>query len=322
MQPMLIFSANHPGILYLNGKFAGEFSSETPLMRPVANRGAVYLEYRPLTRGVQSMARKLVFSGGIPMLESVEEADGVNVLIWPGGAVEIELTPETIGTIPQHIQLGGHDFLPDGNRLLCDGRLISVLPDDAEIPELHFLSEGTALIGRCAAGKYLITTDTQLQTQTGFLCAHQIELESDGRIRAIASAEDLVGHATLELWRLTAAGLTLISSEPAWINGAPRWPQTPEETARAAVEAILVGLDSEAERYLAPGFQRLAPLSLLRERCDLCLEMKYAPPQARPCVGLLHLEGSRMGRISPLYFQAVPSSNLQGAYLLEKLEFT
>ncbi|MBQ4623869.1 MAG: hypothetical protein IJB51_04935, partial [Clostridia bacterium] len=39
-------------------------------------------------------------------------------------------------------------------------------------------------------------------------------------------------HAVLETWKLTPEGLILLSSEPAWSNGAPRWPKTPEETAR------------------------------------------------------------------------------------------
>ena len=36
MQPTLVLSAPHPGILYINGRFAGEVSHQNPLFRPVS----------------------------------------------------------------------------------------------------------------------------------------------------------------------------------------------------------------------------------------------------------------------------------------------
>lgn len=323
MQPTLALSASHPGILYLNGGFAGEISPETPLMRPVAARGAVYLDYRPLSGAHRSMARKLVFSGGTPLSDSAEEAENLNIILWPGGVTEIEFSPESSHTSSRHFQLAGHDFSLDGetSSLECDGRRICTLPEGAEIPELQLLPTCAALIGSCTGGKYLLSMDTAFRNQTGFLHAVQLDMEGDGRIRAIASPSDLVGHATLESWRLTPDGLMLLSSEPVWLSGAPRWPQTPEETVQAAVEAALVGLDSEAERYLSPSLRNHMPLAGMRERCDLCLEMKYAPPSSRPCIGLLKLEGAHMGRVSPLYFRTSPSGGPQGPYQIESLEY-
>lgn len=324
MQPTLVLSSTYPGILYINGAFAGEVSAEAPLMRPVGSRGAVYLDYRPLTNACRPLARKLVFSGGAPMQESCEDAENLNLVLWPGGAVEIEIAPASADPLRQQFQLAGHHFTLDGESLLlsCDGRRIGTLPEGAEIPELHPMSSGTALIGRCSGGKYLLTLDSACQGQTGFLRAGQLDMESDGRIRAVVSPTDLVGHATLETWKLTPEGLMLISSEPAWANGAPRWPKTPEETARAAVEAALAGLDAEAECYLSPALRSRMPLTDIREKCDLCVEMKYAPPSARPCVGLLRLEGSRMGRVSPLYFRAVPSGGPQSPFLIDEMDFS
>lgn len=323
MQPTLVLSASHPGILYLNGSFAGEISPETPLMRPVGSRGPVYLDYRPLSGACHSMARRLVFSGGVPMAESAEEAENLNIVVWPGGAVEVELSPDARTSSVQRFQLAGHSFSLDGENLhlTCDGRRLCTLPEGAEVPELHSLREGAALIGRCTGGKYLLATDASLQNQTGFLRASQLDVEPDGRIRAVAAPADLVGHASLETWKLTPEGLMLISSEPAWANGAPRWPKTPEETARAAVEAALAGLDAEAERYLSPALRKRMPLAGIRNKCDLCVDMRYAPPSPRPCVGLLQLEGAHMARVSPLYFQAVPSGDPQGPYLIDDMQF-
>lgn len=324
MQPTLILTAAHPGILYINGRFAGEISSEAPLMRPVGSRGAVYLDYRPLTNACRPMARRLVFSCGGPMAESVEEAEDLSIVLWPGGAVEIELQPRADAAASQRFSLAGHAFTLDADslRLSCDGRHLSTLPEGAQPPQLHSLQGGSALIGRCAGGQYLVTADDSFRMQTGFLRARQLDVESDGRIRAVAAAADLVGHATLETWRLTPEGLMLISSEPAWAHGAPRWPQTPAETARAAVEAALAGLDAEAERYLSPALRSQFPLTGIRESCDLCLEMKYAPPDPRPCVGLLTLEGAHMARVRPLYYRASPSGGPQGPWQIDSFSHT
>lgn len=324
MQPTLVLRSSHPGILYINGHFAGEISEDTPLMRPIGHRGAVYLDYRPLTGACCSMARKLVFSGGIPMDTSLEEADGLNVILWPGSVVEIELSPASATSSPRCFHLGEHSFTLDSEslQLTCDGHRLCTLPDGAEPPELQTTQSGVILIGRCNGGRYLLCMDSAFRNQTGFLRASQLNLESDGLIRAVAAPSDLVGHAVLETWKLTPEGLILLSSEPAWSNGAPRWPQTPEETARAAVEAALAGLDAESERYLSPALRSRAPLADIRSRCDLCVEMKYAPPDSRPCVGLMQLEGERMGRVSPLYFRTSPSGGPQGPYQIDTFEFT
>lgn len=322
MQPTLIISASVSGILYLNGCFAGEIDPDAPLVRPVGGRGALYLDFRPFTNDNLSMTRRLVFSGGAPLAESVENAENLNLILWPNAVTELELTPDRRTFFPMHFQLAGHSFTlnPEKPELSCDGRRLTSLPEGALQPEYRPLSTGAAFIGDCTNGKYLFTTDAALQARTGFLLARQLDIESDERIRAVTALDDLVGHATLETWRLTPNGLMLLSSEPAWANGAPRWPVTPAETARAAVEAALAGLDAEAEGYLAPALRSQFPIAQLRENCDLCIEMKYAPPDPRPCVGLLKLEGARMARVSPLYFQATPTGGPQGPWQLERIE--
>lgn len=322
MQPILAVSSNHPGILYINGHFAGEVCPDAPLIRPVSSRGALYLDYRPLSTACLSLARKLVFSGGVPLAESVEAAENLNIILWPGGVTEVEISPKDAHASPQQFQLNGHNFTLDREtlRLTCDSHHLCTLPEGAEVPELHSMSFGAMLMGRCSGGKYLLVTDAGFRNQTGFLMASQIDIEPDGLIRAVASPSDLVGHATLESWRLTPEGLMLVSAEPALAEGAPRWPKTPEETARATVEAALAGLDSEMECYLSPAFRSHMPLAGIREKCDLCVEMKYALPDSRPCVGLLRLEGTRLGQVTPLYFRASPSGNAQIPYQIEEME--
>lgn len=320
MQPTLALSATHSGIVYINGRFAGEVNADCPLMRPVSAQGALILEYRPLSNACRAMARRLVFAHGAPMAESASEAENLNLVVWPAGVVEVEFSPPQCETQARHFQLGGHSFRLEADaRLFCDGRLLTSLPEGAEVPELRPAASGMMLTGRCDGGRYLLTTDENFSAQTGFLRAQELNFESDGRIRAIAAPPDLVGHATLEIWRLTAEGLMLISSEPAWAHGAPRWPKSPQDAARAAVEAALAGLDAEAERFLTPALRMRAPLSGIREVCDLCVEMKYAPPDGRSCVGLLRLEGENLARVRPMYYRAVPSGSPQGPYQLDEI---
>lgn len=321
MQPTLVLTAPHAGILYINGRFAGEVEKEYPLLRPVGSRGAVYLDYRPLSENCHAMARKIVFSGGEPLPESVEQAENLNIIVWQGGAVEMELLPDEEKAAPLRFSLSGHDFLLDAGELSCDGRRIAALPRDAQPPEFRALATGNALLGACGSGQYLCTLSDDFSRQTGFLRARQIDTEADGRIRAVVAPEDLVGHATLESWKLTAEGLMLLGSESAWADGQPQWPTTPERTVRAMVEAALAGLDGEAEGYLSPALRRQGIADRLRESCDLCVEMKYAPPDPRPCVGRLQLLGERLARVHPLYFRASPSGGPQGPWLIEELEW-
>ena len=92
MQPTIICTAPVPGMIFLNGRFAGEAAGERPLFAPVAPSGAVYLEYRPLSGGGGGMARRMVFAGGAPLAESLEEAEGLACISWPGGALEVEFS--------------------------------------------------------------------------------------------------------------------------------------------------------------------------------------------------------------------------------------
>lgn len=322
MQPTMVITAPESGIIYINGHFAGETGAEQPLMRAVNPTGAVYIEYRPLTSRVLTMARRLVFSGGMPLAESAEAAEDVRIVAWPGKITEIELLPaEALPPSPLMFEAGGTGFVIDAKRRLLSGnQKLMQLPADAEIPVYHPLSNGGALLGKCGEGMYLVTGDAGIKKANGFLLAKRIELENDGRIRALADHGDTVGHASLESWRLEPEGLVMVSSEPAWANGAPGWPRTALETVCAAVEAELAGLHGEAEGYLSPALRANSPLGRIAERCDLCVEMKYAPPDGRPCAALVRLEGGVMAKAEPLYYRASPSGGAQGAYQIDALE--
>lgn len=322
MQPMLAITAQQAGLLYINGGFCGELDPARALYRPVNPFGALYLDYRPLTDAHRPMARRLVFSGGSVLRESAENAAGLSLVLWPCGVVELELEPEPWQQPQQSFSLGGRQFTLEGGtepRLYCEGALLGSLPAGATKPELHSLRETSLLLGQCRDGMYLMTLSPDMHA-TGFLMARRITLEVGDQVLSLLEPDDLVGHAAQERWLLSKGGLTLLSSEPAWVDGSPRLPQTPEDTAIAAVEASLAGLMDEAEGYLSPALLSSHPLDHLAGVCDLCVPMRYAMAGMRSCVGLLQLEGANLARVRPLYYQTIPSDGAT-PYLLDALSF-
>lgn len=319
MQPVIAVLSQVSGILYLNGSLAGEVEAAQPLIRPVAGRGALLIEFRPFSEDFLPMARRLVFSGGAPLQASAEEMTGANLVLWPGNVVEIELAPKPIFSRAMRFDVDGHPFSIENGRLFCDGRMLCALPAGAEIPTVRSCAFGTALMGNCADGRFFVTLDSALAAPTGALTAKEIEIDPDGRVRALLERGDLVGHGTLETWRWTPDGLTPVSSESVWTDGAPKWPKTPEETARAFVEACLAGLDGEAEGYLAPPMRQTFDPSAIRARCDLCVRLKYAPRGAWADVGLLCLTGENLARVEAMEYAAIASGSPQGPYKLERI---
>ena len=133
----------------------------------------------------------------------------------------------------------------------------------------------------------------------------------------MVSASDSVGHARMEQWQIDPVGLRRIASESIWLSGAPRWPQTPEETLLAAAQAALASLSGEMNGYMTPALAASAPLDAIAEGCDLALPMKYPHADPRPCIGLLRVENAHLARIRPLYGRAIRSPGQQGPWKLE-----
>ena len=320
MQPTIICTAPEAGIIYLNGRFAGEASREHPLCAPVAPSGALYVEYRPLVSSVVGMARRLVLSGGMPLAEPLEGSAGLDCVCWPSGALEIELNPIFRSLEPFILEdMACTLSRGDETTLLMNGLEIP-LPEGAGRPQLLRFRNAAALVGDIdGGGRYLASLSPDLAAHTGTLIADAIEPTEDGMITAITTRGDSVGHGTLEQWLLDGVGLSQVSSEAVWSHGAPRWPQTAGETMIAAVEAVLAGLPDEAEGYLSPALSRDRPLDAVGEICDLCLPMKYALPDSRPCVGLLKAVNDHLAMVRPLYYRAEPVGGRQGPWQIESI---
>lgn len=305
MQPTLAITVPCAGMIYLNGRFAGEASPDAQLLAPVPPFGAIYLEYHPLEPGFDALSRKLVMSSGAPLADSLSE--DVYALCWPGGVTEVELAPGrrfreteeplTLDGVPCRILRG------EKTRIELGGQSWP-LPQDALAPRLQRMRTCAALTGTAGETVYALLLSPDFTRQIGFLKADRLEFEPDGTLRALTLRRDVAGHAILERWQPDPAGLNLLSSESCWEDGAPRLPATPEETARAAVEAALLERYDEADGYLAPALRARTTLDGIGEACSMCLAMKYPVPGGRPCVGLLRAETGSLAVVDPLYYQA------------------
>lgn len=317
MQPTLICTARVPGMIYINGRFAGEASEARPLMAPVSPSGAVYLEYRPLSGPDRALARKIVLSGGAPLADSLSNADGLNCVAWPGGAIEAEFSPAQVSTESVLIDgLPGTIRRGENAVLLLNGLAIPV-PDGALPPRLVRQGGAALLLGETAGGgQYLAALSPDLSSLLGTLFAEAIE-PADGLIHAVIDLGDTVGHGRLEQWLVEADGLRRVSSENVWAHGSPRWPDTAEGAMIAAVEAMLAGLPGECAGYLSPALASEGPLADVASACDLCVPMKYGLPDARPCVGLLKAENAHLATVRPLYYRAEAVSGPQGAWQID-----
>ena len=320
MQPTIICLVPAAGMIYLNGRFAGESAPQRPLFAPVCPSGALYVEYRPLEGDFDGLARRLVLSGGAPLAQSLADAGGLHCVAWPGGALELALAPDR-HTVEHFLLEGLPCALTRGQEtaLSLNGVPVS-LPEGAGLPTLLRLDGAAALLGdTVGGGRYLAALSADLSRQTGLLTADAIEPMDGGLFSAFAALGDTVGHARLEQWLADGDGLNCVSCESAWANGGPRWPDTAEGAMIAAVEAALAGLPGEAEGYLSPALAEKKPLANVAEACDLCVPMKYPAPDPRPCVGLVKQLNAHLATVRPLYYRAEATGGSQGRWTIGEI---
>jgi hypothetical protein len=320
MQPVAVISCRVPGMVYLNGRFAGECAGDAPLILPVGPRGPLYVEHKPFARGYAGQAHRVAFAGGALVAESVPE--GLFAVKWPGNVAELELSPAALAR--SESEFASMDGLPvailrgEGTVLRVAGRTVE-LPAGAGLPDARWaLGEEVCFLGQAGATRYLACFSAGEFAPMGSVVADDIEIEG-GRVRALIRLGDTVGHARIETWEARDGRLELADAEHAWAAGTPKWPGSAEDTARAALEAALLGLDDEAEGYLAP---RLRGQNLVAARAagyDACVLLKYALPDSRRAVGLLKKESPRCAAVEPVFYEISPMGGPQSAWAIEAL---
>lgn len=320
MQPVVVLSCRTPGILYLNGRFAGECAAEAPLILPVRPQGSLYLEHRPLARGFAGQAHRVAFTNSVLIAQSVPE--GLYAVKWPGYIAELELTP--VPFLRAESEFSSMDGLPvailrkEETSLRIAGQEI-VLPNGANLPDTHIaLGENSCFLGPVGQMRYLACFAGDTFTPMGTVIADDIEIEND-KIRALTRLVDTVDHARIEIWEEQDGNLVLADAEYAWAGGTPSWPKSAEETARAALEAGILGLYEEAEGYLAPRLRGQSLIANLVTGFDTCVPLKYALPDSRRATGLLRRESDRCAVVEPVFYEVSPMGGPQGAWALEAL---
>ncbi len=259
MQPVLIVGSRVPGLLYVNGRPAGELGGDQDggaVVMPVAPRGAVYIEHRPFENGYLPLTRRLTLSGGSVLADSVADAPGLSAVLWPGGVTEVELMPEALSQTLEDVQ----GSASDPNAMVME----------------------------------------------------------DGTVRLVEDLNDTVGHARLSVFQPAGGDWQLVHTEMLWAQGAPRWPETSEDTALAALEAWFLGLTEEAMGYMTPGAAQKLQEAVSPEALG-AVTMRYAAPGNKASVGLVEMVNRQVARIKPLYFKALPMGGAQGTWRIGDL---
>ena len=320
MQTVAAITAPVRGLVYINGRFAGECGPESPLIMPVSPQCTLYGEFHPLDPRYLPCACALKITGGLLISESVE--DGAYAVIWPGGVIEIEFAPRS--AFQPESEFANLDGVPvaiirgEASLLRVAGNSMA-LPAGAALPDRRISSACEIFMGDSGEGRYLACFETGSFRALDVILAGRMETDESGHVRALTDLNDVVGHMRIDTWEITPDGPRLASSEFAWAQGAPQWPRDAAGAARAACEAAILGLTAEAEAYLTPQIRGTGLLSRVCDGAEACVFLNYAPPSAKRAVGLMRRKSPRCGQVDPVYYNAFPDGGVQGPWLIEIL---
>jgi len=329
--PVVSLWSPHPGLFRVGGALAGEARGK-PIIMPMAF-GHAYIEYTPLMSGVSAMARRLTLTrSGVAPLGGAE-GRGVAIVEWPG-MIEVEFRPEIVreesDTIASEQWLdltasversGGGAYLLMRN---AGGQLAHELPDsarDVKITRMGGENERLLVRGVCEGGEFAtIASMTEEGVRMVFSAsATAIQPLAGGGLRVLEGLGDTVGHIRVTTYLPDDEKFTAGETEYLWENGAPHWPRTPEAAAEALTQAILLGLDSEAEGYLSAGARSLPALREMLKPYHLCLKPRYAMPQEVPAVHVLRLVGANHARVDRIAYEAQHHVGTQGEYAITEM---
>ncbi len=342
--PMLVVKSTVPCLLYVNNAPAGEVSAEAPAGIPMPENGPCYLHYVPLGRGSLPGAFRLDFQDGTLM----PPGDNLpaRVTLWPRGVVEAEIVPETAsgqGFVPLApdtltfadlrnncraylLRYVSHWLVIEEN---SGQTLLSLaLPGD-RTPELMLLNlDGREAVAAKAPGPncdwVVIAANNGGQWQELFrLTNAQVELDGHGNVTSLTPLGDTAGHGELTTWSY-ADGRYTETRNIVWLEGEPHIPQNPEETARAFLEAWLIGQTEEAMEYLSQELRNglgLADIANFLGQYEQIASARYAPfpAEGEITLALLRQENGKLTGARPVAIKCVAEGDAAGPWKVDNI---
>ena len=285
-------------------------------------RGVQYLELRPFDPDTPAAALRLTFEDGRLTGGVTGNAFAVQ---WPDGRVELEMrAPARETDAPRLLASAGEYLLVAENGAASFGRnageavfLPVTAPQSATLRALAALGLYAAE-GECAQGRFAAVLGAQGAPEVAACaCGATANVDANGTLRALEPVGDFAGHAYACTYAPDAEGAwRQVAREPAWEPGAPRAPQTPEETARAFLEAWQLGLTGEAARYAANPHEA-ARLAAAAGTYDAVVAL---PPDGsgETAVGVLSAEGEHIAGVRRIAYEA--RRDVTGAWKLAAME--
>ena len=295
MQPVAVITSPASGILYINGRIAGETGPDVALTIPLTPNGAIYMQLFPFGRRYRPGAYRLDLKNGEISANAAD--DTCRILIWPGHIIEISLMPLT--AVPAESEYSILDGIPAAilrgeASLLRIGQNSVALPESASLPDNHIKLNGANLYtGRAGDRAYIALFNSDDLTPINAITADRITI-AEGKIITATELKDAADHLRIDTYEPTGDSLKIVSTS----ISARHVPETAESTAIAAAEAALLGLSKELDEYLQPDS------SLDTANIDGVLPMKYCIPGIQTAIGLLKRITPFAAQVTPQYYTA------------------
>ena len=342
--PMLVVKSTVPSLLYLNNAPAGEIGPDTPAGIPMPENGPCYLHYVPLARGCLPGAFRLDFHDG--ELAPVGEDLPARVTLWPRGVVEAEIEPQSApdrSFVPlapdtlSFVDLTGnrrayllryvsHWLVIEEN---SGGTLLSLPLPGERVPELVVLNlDGREAVAAKAPGPNCDWVVIAAEGADGWqelfrLTDAQVELDGHGNVTSLAALGDTAGHGELTTWQY-ADGRYTESRSIVWLDGEPHLPQSAEDTARAFLEAWLVGQSDEAMDYLSEELRSglgLGDIANFLGNYEAVSNARYAPfaAEGEVTLALLRRENGVVTGARPVAIKCIQQSSDTGQWKVDNI---
>lgn len=320
MQSVAAFVAGMKGIVYVNGRFAGECGPDGTLILPVSRENMLYCEFRPFNPRFIPCAGAVKISGGRAIYEDF--GDGICMVQWPGNVLEVEFLPRSafvpeseygmIGEFPAAVIPG------EGSLLRISGQAVG-LPAGAKLPDEYVNGACHAFLGDVGKGRYMACFHKGDMTPVGMILGDKISEDGEGRHVCFTALNDIVGHVRMETWEIGADGPYIIGTEYGWGDGGPKWPEDAESAALAALQAGILGLWDEAEGYIDHLQRGKGVVKGICEGADGAVALSYPAPGARKAVGILKNVARGMGVVEEVYYKGKAEGGAQGMWTVEFL---